>query len=207
MPRRWEGETVTILGCGPSLTEADIDTVTDSPCRIIAVNDAWKLCPVADVLYAADADWWKEPGKAPKSSQEFAGERWTTQRGWSGQNPAKLYSINILLTRGGSDVSNCEPVCDGKNSAFQAMGMAVIWGARRIVFLGLDLMPEGDTGKTHFFGSHPTPLRDSSPYNLFRDAFDAAAPQLVAMGVTVINASRATALTCFPRMDIADALS
>ena len=85
------------------------------------------------------------------------------------------------------------------------MCLAIVWGSRKIVFLGLD-MQLGK--KSHWHGDHEEPLRNTSVFSYpnFADNFVQAAPQLKAMGVTVINASRNTALDCFPRMSIQDAL-
>jgi len=44
---------------GPSLTEEDCDRARQARATVIAVNDAYRLCPNADYLYACDQAWWK----------------------------------------------------------------------------------------------------------------------------------------------------
>ena len=53
VPKLWPNSTVVCIGTGPSLTQADVDLCC-SQARVIAVNDAYRMAPLADVLYAAD---------------------------------------------------------------------------------------------------------------------------------------------------------
>jgi hypothetical protein len=58
VPKLCPGGTVVCIGGGPSLTRDDVDY-----CRgkafVIAINDAYKLAPWADALYACDGLWWR----------------------------------------------------------------------------------------------------------------------------------------------------
>lgn len=60
--------------------------------------------------------------------------------------------------------------------------------------------------KKHWHGDHPNGLNRDLPVNTFAKNFPALAADLVAEGVEVINATRETALECFPRMGIEEAL-
>ena len=51
---QWAGDTCCILATGPSLTPAQAE-YAKGKARVIAVNDAWRLAPWADILYACDA--------------------------------------------------------------------------------------------------------------------------------------------------------
>ena len=84
----------------------------------------------------------------------------------------------------------------GGNSGYQAINLAHLWGARRIVLLGLDC-GNGPAGEAHWFGQHPAPLGRVQPFDLWRAKFPALAADLAADGVRVVNASRRTSLTCF----------
>ena len=56
--------------------------------------------------------------------------------------------------------------------------------------------------KRHWFGDHPKSMDRKSPYELFVKAFESIdVPDL-----EIINCSRDTALGCFPRMTIEEAL-
>jgi hypothetical protein len=90
----------------------------------------------------------------------------------------------------------------GGTSAFQALNLAVQFGASRILLAGVDFV--GD----HFHGPHPPALRNPSQaqFTKWRMAFDAAAPTLTAWGVEVLNLSPISALTAYPRVNPGDVL-
>ncbi len=204
MRNRWQGETVAILASGPSLTFDDVEYARAHSDRVIAINETWRACPTADVLYAADARWWVKRRPTPDA---FTGERWTTPLHYdTPEARAVLATLQQVETRRGHDVSLTPPIATGSNSSFQAMGLALWWGARRIVFLGLDM--QFTRGQTHWHGDHTGGLANPASASLleFARAFDTAAPQIAALGVEVINASRETALTCFKREELSVAL-
>jgi hypothetical protein len=87
----------------------------------------------------------------------------------------------------------------GSNSGYQAINLAYLMGAKRILLLGYDM---GHSDKRHFFGEHPKAIRASTDYRQFIPGFSALARDLDKEGVSVINCSRQTALTCFPRGNI-----
>lgn len=214
-----------MIATGPSLTSADLAWAerargdlarVGGKVRAIAVNDAglpgW--APWAEILYAADADWWNHH----RGARDFAGERWIPYRvggkPWSEgpkwQIAAARWGLRQVESRMAGGVSQDparihEGAPGTQNSAFQALGLAVLLGAARILLLGVDCRP-GPAGQSHCFGDHPPELRRSSPYGDFAAAFAAAAPDLAAAGVEVINCSRDTAVTCFPQAPIEDVL-
>lgn len=199
----WIANPCVIFCGGPSLTADDVSVVMRSPAKTIVVNERWRVAPDADVLYAADRMWWRQ--RAP-SADEFRGERWTQDKAWETTDPLSL-GLSVVESRSGASISTDSTyVYQGSNSPFQAMGLAYHWGARRIVFLGLDLQ-YGPSGETH---GHEYPddfKRGPSSLLTFRAAYEAAAPKLQQLGVDVVNASRSTALTCFRREPIGEVLS
>jgi hypothetical protein len=60
------------IASGPSLTGDDLALCKQSGRTVYAVNDVYKVAPWADVLYAADTDWWDYHQGVP----DFQGERW-----------------------------------------------------------------------------------------------------------------------------------
>jgi hypothetical protein len=202
----WSGETVGIVASGPSLSPDRVGLLAGR-CRVIAVNDAWRLAPFADALYAADAAWWEHHDGVP----EFSGMRWT-QLGPYGNRPADLktaerYGLSwweslpnpgLSLTPG--------TIHQGGNSGYQALNLAVLMGAERIVLLGFDMKPGAD-GRRHWFGEHPGALRKDSPYRDWIENFRTTLPDLEKSGVEVINCTPGSALDCFPIADLKDVLS
>lgn len=85
---------------------------------------------------------------------------------------------------------------EGGNSGYQAINLAVHFGAKRILLLGYDM------GGKHWFGDHPKSLPVKSNYQIFMDNFATLPNDLKAAGVEVINCSRKTALAVFPRSTI-----
>ena len=80
------------------------------------------------------------------------------------------------------------------------------FGARKIILLGYD-MQCGPNGETHWFGSHPGALeKGAGLYPRFVQNFRTTLRDLERNGITVINCSRRTALDCFPRLPLEEAL-
>lgn len=208
--RRWPGATVVVVASGPSLVRDDCETLraarADGRCKVVAVNDAFRLCPWADAIYACDAAWWNHHASA---LADRLADCWTCDA-----PAAARHGLNHAAGFGdfakAADIA--KPTEDprwlglstdaryigyGANSGFQAVNLAAHFGAARIVLLGFDMAPAPD-GRTHFFGDHPAPLQRNSPYGQFVAAFAAAAPVLRSWGIDVLNSSRASALDCFP---------
>lgn len=185
--------TVVCLASGPSLTAADV-----AYCRgravVLAIKDAIRLAPWADVLYACDAKWWQHYG----DRLTFTGQKYTlehTARQWA----------TVLENTGDSGLEVTPTgLRTGKNSGYQAINLAVHLGATRIVLLGYDMAPD-DTGKHHWFGAHP--WKTTPPYKLFLPFFQTLVAPLAQLGITIWNASRRTALTCFPCVSLEEALA
>ncbi len=199
----WAGATVFCLGSGPSLTQADVDAIRGAG-RVIAVNDAYRLAPWADALYACDATWW---GWHPHAV-DLPGLKFTLDTTWeTDRNDPALAALLPRLTvlrNTGSLGYDPDPSAlrTGRNSGFQAVHLAVHLGAVRIVLLGYDMAPAGL--RTHFFGEHPRP--SPSPYEEFRRCFDSLVEPLGLLGVEVVNCSRRTALATFPIRSLEDEL-
>ena len=64
------GRPCVVVASGPSLTAEDVDYCRERA-AVIVVNDNYKLAPWADVLYAADPEWWDLHQGAPS----FQGDR------------------------------------------------------------------------------------------------------------------------------------
>jgi hypothetical protein len=83
--------------------------------------------------------------------------------------------------------------------------LAYLWGAQTIILMGLDCSKAPD-GKDHWFGQHGPELTQRQPYDLWQAKFPRLAQDLKDDGVRVINCSRQTALTCFERMTLEEAI-
>lgn len=178
VPPMWVGQTVHVFATGPSLTQAQCDAAKGEPA--IVVNDAYRVAPWADVLYAADAQWWDEHPKA----LEFSGLKVTCM--------ASVRDDRVKLLKQHA-VEGFKPetdgVCTGGNSGYQAIQIAIHAKAQTIKLYGFDM--DG----THFFGRHPSPLRNTEPEHFARwiERFHA----LNDRGSEIINCTPGSRLKCF----------
>lgn len=164
---------------------------------MIAINCAYQKAPWADVLYFADLRWWTQYGGAVERA--FKGELWSIAERLEGV-------VNWIMGVDEPGLST-KPgrINTGKNSGYQAVGLAHQWGAAKIVLLGYD-MQRGPNGEAHFHGNHPEPLPNLGNLPEWARLFVQLGADLRRAGVEVINASRRTAITCFEKMPIIDAL-
>ena len=88
------------------------------------------------------------------------------------------------------------------NSGAGAIAMAAKAGATRVILLGYDCQRTG--GKAHWHGDHPPMLGNAGSMPKWPDQFKRLAASLE--GVEVVNCSRETALTVFPRAPLESAL-
>lgn len=185
VPALCPGGTVVCLGSGPSLQQSDVEYAHAKGAKLIAVNDAYLFAPFALALMASDGAWWVH--KRP----DFAGLRFSLD-----PVAARVPGV-IVLKNTGTDGIETDPagLRTGRNSGAAAVNLAVHFGAKRILLLGYDMSAERK--RTHFFGHHKFPLRDGSPYDLFRDAFKHQVGPLRQLGIDIVNCSRTTALRCF----------
>jgi len=192
------GETVIVAAPGPSLTEDVSERCRESGLATIVVQDAWRRMPWALSLYGTDAAWWRVHG----GCCGFLGEKWTTHDAGNDKTAiAREYGLRCVAGKSVGGFSTDPSVIHyGSNSGFQAVNLAILFGGARIVMVGFDMRG------THFFGSHPKPLRDPRSFPTFIRAFDEAARRLPP-GVEIINATPGSALGCFPMVALDAALS
>lgn len=200
--RRWSGRCI-VAASGPSLTPE-----TATMCRgerVIAVNDAHRLLPFAAVLYACDGTWWEAHG----GCLDFAGERWSSHS-LAPKNDktaiADRFGLRVIAGVNNAGFSR-DParIHYGNNSGFQAVNLALLWGADPIILVGFDMRHVG--GKGHFFGEHPPPLKPGGSYLAWIGNFAKAAEMLGhPRRPTILNATPGSALTCFPMVALAETL-
>ena len=131
--------------------------------------------------------------------RDYEGECWTQDEG-----AAKKYRLNHIPSAGSAGLAErgSGVIHQGSNSGYQAIGLAYgVFDADVILLLGYDMQRTG--GKRHWFGDHPEPMNVDSPLADFVKRY----ATIKTDDVEIINCSRETALTCFPRMTIEDAIA
>jgi hypothetical protein len=150
------------------------------------------------VTYFADHHWWTWHRDKP-AFREFRGQKCSIENTGGQVDDADVH----MLRNAGMDGLSTKPgaVCTGQNGGYQAINIATLSGATRIVLLGYDMQYTG--GKSHWHGDHPVKVPESW-YKTYRKHFERLAKM---PGLEILNASRETALTCFPRVTIEAALA
>lgn len=191
----WTGETVFICASGPSLTREDVEK-TRGKAKSIAINSTIRMAPWADALYACDYAWWE---RYQDDWKDFQGLKFS-------QDPKAHRRFGTIYVK-----SERKPglgkntIHQGSNSGYQAVNLAYLMGAKRMILLGFDMQLTRD--RAHWHGKH---MRMSNPTaklcQTWVHNFNGLAKELAAEGVEVINCTRETALTCFPRKTLDDVL-
>jgi len=187
---RWLGKTVVCIASGPSLTVDDCERVRASGHVSIVTNTTFRIAPWAHVLMAHDEAWWAAYAKEVDSV--FVGERVTcASRGMAyGARPLRL-----------------EPGFRGfANSGAAAVSLAVFAGAARVIMLGYDCKYGAD-GAAHWHEKHPSPLGNAKSIKAWPAKFKALAQYARGRRCEVLNATRDTALACFPLISLEKALA
>lgn len=212
VPPIWRGYTCAILASGPSMTPAVADAVWRARIPTIAVNNQGvptrladgrtvpALAPWADVLYAADERWWREHPEA----SDFKGSRVTIAG--NGHDTWDPPPGVLAMGNGGEHGLDDRPthLRTGCNGGYQAMHLAVHFGAARILLCGFDM--HAKRGE-HWFGDHHWRPYHQSLYGAFIREFIGVAPELERRGIEIINCTPGSALICFPMMALDEALA
>src|SRR3954470_8816460 len=131
----WSGRDVAIIASGPSAKKSGYAALRGQM-PVIAIKENIDLTPWADVVYGCDAAWWKKRKGLP----EFAGLK-VSYKGDNTHPPPPYPHIKLVEISALKDDLIFEPtgkLGSGGNSGFQALNLAVQFGAKRIVLVGFD---------------------------------------------------------------------
>lgn len=203
----WSQDVCAIIASGPSVTAENVEKLKGR-CKVIVVNNGCKIAPWADVLYAADDKWWE----CYSDWKNFAGLKITQHAAAAQQHRLRLV---YLADPAGQDeksrftLDRKGYIARGGNSAFQANGLALQFGSRRLIWIGFDF------NGVHWHGKHnvgtsnkPTGLRNPRDYRLgvWAKTLDDNAPILARMGAEVLNCSPMSSLNAYPIVTVDEAL-
>lgn len=188
------GSTWFVIGSGPSLIVEDVERLRGR--HVLVINNNYLLAPWADVLYACDGHWWDWHAERAEL-KAFKGRKTTRDK-----EAAERYGLEYIKSIDADGLSrNPGVICEGQNSGIQAINLVYHLGARRVVLLGFDMQETG--GRKHWHEDYPHGMNirfhNARGEHRFLRYFDAVAADAKEMGLEIINATRETALTCFPR--------
>lgn len=159
------------------------------------------MIPDADYLYACDQRWWEH--HLDDIRKTFSGKLYTQWH--NSEEKDRVWAEGEGLTA----IRGCHARGLGKdklhfneNSGAQAINLAYLLGAARIILMGYDM---GATGSGHWFGEHPKGLVRGN-HSKFVESFTRLAEDLKGEGVEVINCTRQTALHQFKRAELSAVL-
>ncbi len=159
--------------------------------------------------YFCDAKWWQQQHAANRRTQDgvYSFHDAIYKLNWfSGSSDftdhPQVHALRLTGQSGHEDAP--DGLRHGSNSGYQAIELATKLGAKRVVLLGYDMRADG--GRSHW---HDEPRQ--------RDFADVAARSMLphfaslveplkALGVEVVNATPGSAITCFPKASLEDAL-
>jgi hypothetical protein len=195
----WQGQTVFILGGGPSLKGFDA-SVLKGQGKVIGINEAGlTMAPWSDILFWADRRWldWNH-----ERLHLHAGEWKVTRKRPHIDLPYDVKSVRFLPRR----FSHWPDAVGGWCSGSSCVNLAYLLGARRVVLLGFDMhdLPAERWREGNWHNRHQEPPLTGQRTNRFIPAFEVMAPILKDRGVEVLNATPGSALQCFPFANLKD---
>lgn len=173
--------TWAVVATGESLKpEPALVTAKIKHLPTVAVANAYVFAPWAKALVACDRTWWQKHPEA----LGFPGEKWCANGSTRG----------VLQMRGPGIYTNT-------NSGLLGLMYAVGQGAKRVLLLGIDMKG------THYFGRYTNGCENTAAgrFPFFIKQFEDFKQRIP--GVQVINCSLDSALDCFTKMSLDDALA
>jgi hypothetical protein len=230
VPQIWKGGDCWIIGGGPSLIQQfkipedvvegvrknKLPLSAYSPYmkaihdkHVIGVNQAFRLGDWVDVMMFGDFKFYpkyrdellKYPGIKVTCHNRFENEKFGDNVKCVPRNNKKGEG---LTWKGGQ-------VSWNKNTGAAAINLAVHFGAKRIFLLGFDM--QCINGHQHFHNLYFNKQQERSrrdrnvhPFGRHLRGFPKIAQDAKKMGVEIINVSTQSAIMCFPRVTLQEAL-
>lgn len=187
--------TIILIAGGPSLTRADVALCEQSGHPLLGINNAYQITDKLSIHYACDTKWWRKHW-----NQIYKGpDRYSLKKN---DKDAGVTGVTQMENDGTYGISHQWPkLRTGQNSGYQAINLAYLLGYKTLILLGYDMQETG--GEVHWHGLHQGLMNPSdTQFSRWRENFIVLAHELRDRGLEVINATRQTALECFPRADL-----
>jgi hypothetical protein len=190
VPREWDGERCFVLCGGASLQR---ELVPQLKGRIIAIKQAVKLRPNADVMFVSGRD---DPKVCASYFPLYEGPRIVCRHDYPGM-PVGTYHLRRVK---GGGYSRDPQLLGGLDAGASAINLAALFGAREIVLLGMDM-----TGG-RWVKRHHLPVIPQRHFDLHLAGLAEMAPEIAKDGVRVVNCSPVSVVPFFEKRPIEEFL-
>lgn len=181
----FKGSDVFLIGGGPSLRGFDFERLRTQRC--LAINESVIDVPWADVLFFRDYEWFSR--RAAVLAQ-WPGQIFTTSPGAARDWPDRIFLIK----------SSTATMPRARTSGQQAVSLALLMRAKRIVLLGFDWNRDG--GNYHDRYSE----LGLEYYGGIMDAWSGYRDRAARQGTEIINATPGSQISEFYRWRLDDLL-
>lgn len=217
IPEMWRGESVAIIGGGPSLRGFDFTGLQNEGFKFIGCNSAYMLGDWVDVCTFGDVDWYvcnyhdevpDENNLSAPGLKKYKGlvvtNDWTHMRN---NTDPKL----CLTHRHPNRFVPEDPTTLGffQNTGFMSISLALKMGCRKILLLGFDMKAEGNQCNWH---EHHIRLMNAKPNVEVWSNFLAHEKTLKNLlmrdypDAWILNANPDSALSVFDKMTVEEAV-
>lgn len=197
IPEEWKGETVFVVGGGPSVAHQRPDRLEGR--KVIVINSSYETCPFADILFFGDNRWHNEHRVRPRFKDFVAAGHRVVTVSHPADGPYLLKLQRITPTSDKNGLTTTRIGLSSQKTSFQgAINLAAMLGAKRIVLLGLD-GKRNESGMTHHHTPHRWPTRDGNvTWDRQKEQLQFIVAPLAARGIETFNTNPDSNFTFFP---------
>lgn len=189
--KAWAGETVVIVGGGPSLKGFDLSVTRH--CHVLAVNNAFELVPWAEYLYFYDARWFRWNVRKLKG---FKGQLITAS-----ETAFQFPCLRVHRSWQDAPFGKDQYQTHGLDSGHMATVIAYKLGAKRIILAGFDMGFKD--GESHWHPDHEIPSSEANYVARFRPQYALLNKALAEKGVELLRCTP-SALDYLPEVSLYD---
>ncbi len=193
IPREWVGDRCFILCNGESIRQQR-HLIPNLKGRVIAIKEAVRLRPDADVLFVAAE---KKVDINPPLFSIFTGKYVIARNKVPDSYPA--YVKRVCRTKDHSRLCDLRDHVCGFDCGTSAINLAYHFGAKEIVLLGMDM--QGNRWCNGEF-DHPMPKIPADHHERHSSVLPAIAKDAKRNGIRIVNCSPTSAVTAFEKQPL-----
>lgn len=198
-------QEVFIVGGGYSVQNINVDYLSDK--RVIVINDSFKLLPNANAIFWCDSSW---AGKNLEELESHSSHLRFHPRFYSETHIREDIkgpgNANLLMRTGDHGFDTNIDNVRGNNGGVQCLNFVLNMNPSKVYLVGYDMRDNPrKRGETHWHNYHSLVVRPDIYANEFIPSMNSLYREIQRLGITteIINCSATSALTCFPKKNIA----